>query len=416
MSLRLGPPGARSARAAVAFLALALLHDADPAPARAARSGTDLYTVDAPGKPWRALPALETAGQLSWAASGPGGARALLRVGYVGVSSADSAKALESLLAREKSGIRDDVDGRSGVERSSFESVSIPGASAGAGGLRWQGFRVSVNLRGKSSTSWRWAALHPRFPAVRRAFTLFYDETAPSGIQAPARVADARALAASVVPAGRGLAGPLEEAWLDSRAAAFAARIDSAQRLCWTHRPDGGSDREHVGYGRGLALEGDFYVLSSSVPADSLVDPAPAEYGAAFDRNGDGRLDLLVVNRGLQPFAGRVREPTVAIYADDDFNGRIDALVLEDLDRDDDHHVDARLFARDTDGDGRIDEARAFGAAAGRDSRKLPLEGGRVRVNRMDVASEMSDFVDILRAATQRLAELDRARAACPHP
>ena len=406
------------ARASVAVLALAfcllLLDDAAPARARPARAMTDAYTLVAPEKPWTAEKMLEPAGQLTFSAAGPGQAQALLRVSYTAVVPREPGRAIDDLLGREKAGIREDVDGRSGVERTSFEPDSMIGAASA--GLRWRGFRVSVNTSDKHNRAWRWVALHPQFPSVRRAFTLSYDESAPAGAQMPGRLAAARALAASVLPVGRGLAGPLDEAWLDARAAAFAARIDSAQRLCWSHRADGAFERDHVGYGRGLAIEGDFFVLSSSVPADSLVDPAPAEYGTAFDRNGDGRLDLILVNRGLQTFGEGVLQATVAVFADDDFDGRIDALVFEDLDGDADRRVDGRLLARDANGDGRVDDARSFRGATGADAPRLKVEAGRVRARRAGLPSETSDFVETFRMATQRLGELDRARAACIVP
>ncbi len=413
---------ADAARGTIAVAALALFLAAGAPPARAAkasaRSGTDAWTAVAPAKPWVAGAALEAAGQRTWSAPGPGAAHALLRVGYVGVLPSDPTRAVEDLLLREKAGIREELDDRGGVERSSFEADSM--LAPGPGGVRWHGFRVTVNAERLTATSWRWVALHPRFPTVRRAFTLAYDESSPRGGATPSRLNAARALAASVAPAGRGLAGPLDEAWLNARAAAFAARIDSAQRLCWTRRTDAASGREFVGYGRSLGLEGDFYVLSGSVPRDSLVDPAPAEYGAAFDRNADGRLDLLVVNRGLQPFAGRALEPTVAIFADDDFDGRVDGLLMEDADRDADRHVAARLVVRHVKVAGRVAEARAFGAtagAAGADKGdRLALKAGRVRARRIGIESDFSDYHEIFRTATQRLAELDRARAACPLP
>ncbi|MEO6462915.1 MAG: hypothetical protein ABIP29_07550 [Candidatus Eisenbacteria bacterium] len=408
-------PTMRTARGPLAVLALALFLGVTPAaPARAGKggAGTDAWTAASPAKPWLAGTVLEVAGQRTWTAAGPGAAQAMLRVGYVGVLPSDARRAVDDLLTREKAAIREEVDDRRQVERSSFEPDSM--IAAGPGGLRWHGFRVSVSDERVTGTSWRWVALHPRFPAARRAFTLAYDESAPRGGSAPARLNAARSRAASLAPAGRGLAGPLDEAWLDARAAAFAARIDSAQRLCWTRRADAASGREHVGYGRGLAIEGDFYVLSDAVPRDSVADPAPAEYGAAFDRNGDGRLDLLVVNRGLQPFAGRDRQPTVALYADDDFDGRVDALLVEDADRDADRHVDARLLVLDPDEDGRADQARAFSAGTAGAGDRVPLQGGRVRARRMGQAADASDFVEVFRTASLRLAELDRARAACP--
>jgi hypothetical protein len=376
-------------------------------------AATDAYRAQAPGKGWEPVSTLQPAGQLSWSAKGPGDARALLRLGYVGVLPADRARAVTTFLAQEQAAIRDELDARRDVTRGSFEADSM----AGPGGLRWHGFRVSLDANGVAATSWRWIALHPSFPARRRAFVLSYDESSPPGATRPDGLATARRLAASVVPAsGRGLAGPLGEAWLEARAAAFAARIDSAQRLCWRERPQAAQPRAYVGYGAGLALEGDFYSLGEVLPADSLVDAGPAEYGAVFDRNGDGRLDLLLVNRGLLPAGERVLQPMVAVYADEDFDGRIDALVLEDGDRDGDRQVDARLLVLDANQDGRADAATAFRAAAGAGGEALPLDQGRVRMRRAEVVSDTSDFVELFRTAGERLVELDRVRAACRKP
>jgi len=380
----------------------------------AAGAATDAYRVQPPGKGWDAVPTLQPAGQLAWSARGPGDAQALLRLGYVGVLPGDRALAVEAFLAREQAGIRDELDGRAGVTRGSFEPDSMVGNSAG---LRWHGFRVSVNANGRAATSWRWIALHPAFPARRRAFVLSYDESSTPGATRSDGLATARRLASSVTPsAGRGLAGPLGEAWLEARAAAFAARIDSAQRLCWSGRPQAALDQAHLGYGPGLALEGDFYSLGGVMPPDSLVDAGPAEYGAVFDRNGDGRLDLLLVNRGLLPTGDRVLQPMVAVYADENFDGRIDALLVEDGDRDGDRQVDARLIVHDANGDGRADAALAFGAFAGSGGEKLPLDPGGVQVRRAEVVSDHSDFVELFRTASERLTELDRVRAACKKP
>ena len=380
-----------------------------------AKSGdvvTDAWIATSPGKPWMPGPALESAGVRSWTATGPGETQAMLRVGYVAVLPGNPATALAELVRLEKAGIRLELDDRTQVEQSGFEADSM--LAGGPGQLDWRGFRVNVVTPRRGGSSWRWVALHPRFPAVRRAFTLAYDESYPREGTPPNRLAAARALAATVAPAGNGLAGPLSEAWLDARADAFAARIDSAQRLCWTSRPDAAPGREHVGYGRKLAGAGDFYLLTGTVPRDSLVDPAPAEYGVVFDRNGDGKLDLLVVNRGLHPFYGTEFEAIVAVYGDDDFDGKVDALVVEDADKDADQKVESRLLVKDADENGRIESAVSFTASAGKGVKVAVDDQGRAKIRRLGIASVTSDFAETLRSATIRLSELDRARTACP--
>jgi hypothetical protein len=379
---------------------------------RPASAATDAYRVASPPGPWQAASTLEPAGQLRWSAAGPGAAQASLRLDYEGLVATDRVHAVADWLRRAKAAIAAETEGRPGVQRSGFEPDSI--AAAGGGGLAWQGFRVTVQAGDRSGTSWRWIALHPRFPATRRAFVLSYDELSEPGAPSAGRLADVRRLAGTVAATGRGLGGPLAEAWLDARAAAFAARIDSAQRLCWRDRVDAEPGVRHLGFGPGLALEGDFYLLGPTIPADSVVDAAPSEYGAAFDRNRDGRLDLILVNRGLLPVGDRALQAMVAVYADEDFDGRIDALLLEDVDRDGDRRVDARLLVHDANGDGRADTAHTFlAAAASADAARLPIDSGRVRVRRVEAPSDPSDFMDLFRTASTRLAELERARAAC---
>lgn len=394
------------------LLALVALAVGTTTPALAKNDGkpaTDAWTATAPGKPWVAGPALETAGTRSWSATGPGDTQALLRVGYVGVLPGNANAVLQELVRVEKAGIRDELQDRTQVEQSAFEADSMVSPS----GLSWRGFRVNVVTPQRSGVSWRWVALHPRFPAVRRAFTLAYDESYPRDATPPNRLAAARALAGSITPTGQGLIGPLSEAWLDARADAFAARIDSSQRLCWTWRADAAPGREHVGIGRRLAGSGDFYLITGAVPPDSLVDPAPAEYGVVFDRNGDGRVDLLLVNRGLHPFQQEF-EPVVAVYGDEDFDGRIDAVVFEDVDRDDDRRIDGRLLVVDRDEDGRVDGAWTFDARASSGTKVAIDPQGRAKIRRLGIASAVSDFADPFRSATLRLAEIERGRASCP--
>ncbi len=383
-----------------------------PALAAPARAATDAYSVATPEKPWQRAPQLDAAGQLTWAA-GREGSQALLRVGYEGVVEDDPGLAMKGILDRARAGIRDELADRDGVERGGFEPDSMVSPS----GLRWRGFRVTVRTRGVVATVTRWVALHPAFPARRRAFLVSFDETAPPTAARSRREAEARACALSLAAAGRGLSGDLAEAWLDARAAAFAARIDSAQALCWSARPNAASGRAALAYGPGLVPGGDFFSLSELVPADSLADPAPAEYGVAFDRNADGRIDLWLLNRGLLPFSGRTMQPAVVVFADDDFDGIADGAILEEADRDGDGRVDARILVRDRDQDGRADEAHAFvDAATNPRGDRLSIDDGRVRVRRPEDSVGLFSISELFRDATSRRGELDRARARCAAP
>ena len=89
-------------------------------------------------------------------------------------------------------------------------------------------------------------------------------------------------------------------------------------------------------------------------------DAGSTEYGVAFDRNGDGRTDLLVLNQGIAQARGAIVLPIAAILADDDFDGRIDGCVVENGDSDADGRADHRLFITDRDHDGKVDHAVRF--------------------------------------------------------
>ncbi len=380
-------------------------------PARAAdapaRVATDAYAVDAPAKPWARAAGLEPAGQLSWSIGKPGQAQALLRVEYEGVLAPDRAAASAQLLRRARAAIRETLDGRNDVTRGEFQ----PDSMIFAGGLTWRGFAVELSTAAFRGVSWHWFAIHPDFPRRRTAFALVYEETVPLRSTPLDRLADARALARSLVEQGKGLDGDLADAWLDARAGAFAARIDSAQKLCWTTRPEGSRGASHLGYAVSAAGNGDFFQVTRAPGPDSLADAAPAEYGVTYDRNHDGRPDLVVVNRGVRPFTGHAQQPTVAIIADDDFDGVADASMVEDVDADGDDRVEARLRVESR-GVARTftDAMRQDGKDAGK---KVDVSKGVIAVRRVGLAAGRTDFTEVFRAAGPPFAELAAARAAC---
>jgi len=378
-------------------------HAAD-APVRVA---TDAYAVDAPSKPWLRDAGLAPAGQLSWSLGKPGQAQALLRVDYEGVLATDRTAAYSVLLRRARAGIRETLDDRNEVERSEFD----PDSMIIAGGLAWRGFRVEVSTASFRGISWHWYALHPDFPVRRTAFALVYEETAPLRTTPLNRLDDARAMARSLVEQGKGLDGDLADAWLDARAGAFAARIDSAQKLCWTTRPEGSRGASHLGYAASAAGDGDFFQITGAPARDSLADPAPSEYGVTFDRNHDGRPDLVVMNRGVRPFVGHAQQPTVAIIADDDFDGTADGAMVEDVDADGDGRVEARLRVQ------APGEARTFSDAmrhGGKDlGKKVEMSKGTLAIGRVGLPAGRTDFAQVFRSAGPPFVELAAARAAC---
>ena len=379
--------------------------------AHAGEAGTDAFTLKAPGGAWKRATQLDPPGRLSWATTDPKATSGQLRVSFDGVIPLDPRAAVAELLEREKNIIRLRSENTDGVERGEFVPDSLV-----SGGLHWYGFRVSIRTGQRVGAITRWVALHPDFPRRRRAFSLALDEETLSGAKAVPRLSDAMAVLRSVVPRGRGLGGGLAEAYLDARAATFAARIDSTTKLCWSHRgADVSPTRQWFGFGRGLALEGDFHQLTDIIPRDSVVDAASPDYGTVFDRNGDGKVDLIVLNRGLCAARGSVVIPITVVLADDDFDGHIDGSVLENGDADGDGRLDHRLIVLDTDHDGRPDRAISFtDAIADKSNKSLPVKNGVVSDRIVGNTVRLLDFSDPWHEANQRMPQVDQAKAACP--
>ncbi|MGH7726433.1 MAG: hypothetical protein ACREOU_13480 [Candidatus Eiseniibacteriota bacterium] len=404
---------ASNPRAIVRFALLsgALAVAGPVAPAEAAtKARTDAFTVEAPPNPWKRAPGLEIPGLLSWTYEDSKGASALLRLSFEAVpvgTHPDSA--MRDLLSVQRRGIAGQVDNREGMERGAFQPDSLR-----AGGLTWWGFRVHVKTDQQAGDSYRYFALHPEFPARRRAFLLSYDEYVPKNGSRPGRITDARKVAASLVPQGKGLAGNLEEAWLDGRVATIAARIDSAQRLCWSMRADAAPSSRFLGVGVDLALEGDFYELSDVIPRDSLVDAAALDYGSAFDRNDDGRYDLTFSSRGMQTTETGSLVVIVVAIADDDFDGKVDGCVVETGDADGNNRVDHRLLVRDTNRDGVPDRAIRFtDAISGPDAAPVKIDKGLVVDRLTESKADRMEFQHEWREATLLLAGLSAAGADC---
>jgi len=379
--------------------------------AHAGGAGTDAFTLNAPGSAWKRAAAMDPPGRLSWATSDPQATSGQLRVSFEGVIALDPRAAVAELLEREKNIIRFRSDRVDGVERGEFAADSLV-----SGNLRWYGFRVDIKTGQSVGTISRWVALHPDFPRRRRAFFLALDEETVPGARQASRIPDAMAALRSLVPRGAGFGGGLAEAYLDARAATFAARIDSTTRLCWSSRgADASPARAFVGIGRGLALEGDFHEFTDVIPRDSVVDAASADYGTVFDRNGDGKIDLIVLNRGICAARGSIVLPITVVLADDNFDGRIDGSVFENGDTDGDGRLDHRLIVLDTDHDGRPDRAVSFtDAIADKANKSVPVKLGVVSDRIVGNTVRLLDFSDPWREANARMPQVDQARSACP--
>jgi hypothetical protein len=371
---------------------------------------TDAFTVTAPKKPWVRPVQIDPPGQLSWLIGNPKVDAWQIRIAFDAVAPTEPRAAINALLTRERRLIRADVDENDKLSRGEFEPDSMA-----VGGLKWYGFRVALATPGRTGVSYRWIALHPDFPKRRRAFVLAFDEGGPKGRSVASRVKDARAVAASLVPHGVGLAGGIESAYLDARVATFAARIDSATKLCWSDRgPDASPLRNKLGIGIGMAIDGDFHEVSDIVPRDSLIDAAAAEYGTMFDRNGDGQPDVLVLNRGITPARGPIVLPAVVVLADDNFDGRVDSSVQENGDADGDGKADHRLLVIDSNHDGKPDRAVRFtDSIAQGTSQKSWIEGELVVDQIVGNPNTRLDFEVPWRGADREIEELGRARALC---
>jgi hypothetical protein len=379
--------------------------------AHAGEAATDAFSVKAPGGAWKRAAAMDPPGRLSWATTDPKATSGQLRVSFVGVIALDPRAAVSEVLEREKTIVRFRSENVDGVERGEFVADSLV-----SGNLHWYGFRVDIKTGERAGSVSRWVALHPDFPRRRRAYFLEIDEDTAPGARTVSRVPDALAVLRSLAPRGNGLAGGLAEAYIDARAATFAARIDSTTKLCWFSRgSDASPARAYFGIGRGLALEGDFHEITDRIPADSVVDAGSPDYGTVFDRNGDGKIDLIVLNRGLCAARGSVVLPIIVVLADDNFDGKVDGSVLENGDADGDGRLDHRLIVLDTDHDGRPDRAIRFTDAIGdKANQSASVKDGVVSDRIVGNTVRLLDFGDPWREANARMPQVDQARAACP--
>jgi hypothetical protein len=387
--------------------ALLLLAFALPAHA-ATKIATDAFEVSDPGKEWKRSETLDPPGRLTWNTTDIKKTHGQIRISFEGAPGETPRRAAARILDLEKARVREGERTSKNGERGTFEPDSIE-----AGGLHWVGFRVSLRAGPNTGAITRWVAIHPDFPRRKRAFVIALDEETNAGVRPFSREPDMRKTLISLAPHGNGILGGIATAALDARAAAFAAHLDTTTKLCWRDRPED-SRRGWLGLGRGIALEGDFWQISDFAPTDSVVDAASTDYGASFDRNGDGKVDLVLMNRGIIPVRGGMVLPFAAVLADDNFDGRIDGVVVENGDTDGDGRADHRILVEDTDHDGRPDRAlRYVDSMTEKAAKKLTIKDGIVTDRVVGSTATLIDFVPTWKSAEALMAEIDKSHASC---
>ena len=386
---------------------LLLLVLALPASA-ATKISTDAFEVSDPGKEWMRSTTLDSPGRLTWNTKDVKKTHGQLRVSFEGAPGDTPRRAAARILDLEKARVREGERQAKDAERGAFEADSLE-----AGGLHWVGFSTSIRAGSRTGGITRWVAIHPDFPRRKRAFVIALDEETPAGVRTVPRQADMKNVLISLAPRGNGIEGGIETAALDARAAAFAAHLDTTTKLCWRDRLDD-SRRAWLGLGRGIALEGDFWQISDFAPRDSVVDPASSDYGASFDRNADGKVDLILMNRGIIPVKGGMVLPFAAVMADDNFDGKVDGIVVENGDADGDGRAEHRILVEDVNRDGRPDRAlRYVDTITEKSAKKLPVKDGVVSDRVVGSTATLIDFVPTWKSAEALMAEIDQARASC---
>jgi len=154
--------------------------------------------------------------------------------------------------------------------------------------------------------------------------------------------------------------------------------------------------------------------VSDFAPVDSVVDAASPDYGAVFDRNADGKVDLILLNRGIIPVKGGMVLPFAAVMADDNFDGHVDGIVVENGDADGDGRAEHRILVEDTNHDGRPDQAlRYVDTITEKAAKKLPVKDGVVSDRVVGSTATLIDFVPTWKSAEALMAEIDKSRATC---
>jgi hypothetical protein len=143
-------------------------------------------------------------------------------------------------------------------------------------------------------------------------------------------------------------------------------------------------------------------------------DRSPGErFGKAFDRDGDGRFDLVFFSQGWARGVDGRDIRTFYVVADDDGDGRVDGVVLEDGNNDRDQLVDSGILAQDRAGTGEPDRAWVFDTDIAHPVRPVPHQGtvflhgqvSRPGAETLDLGRdfrEWSRYLDRLNRAAER--------------
>jgi hypothetical protein len=144
-------------------------------------------------------------------------------------------------------------------------------------------------------------------------------------------------------------------------------------------------------------------------------DRSPGErFGKAFDRDGDGRFDLAFFSQGWAKGLDQRDLRTFYVVADENGDGRVDAMVLEDGNNDRDLLVDSGIFVQDRAGKGEPDRAWVFDTDIAHPVRPIPHQGTvflHGLVSRP--GAETLDFGPDFRDWSRYLGWLNRAAAEC---
>ncbi len=197
--------------------------------------------------------------------------------------------------------------------------------------------------------------------------------------------------------------------YYDARARATHSPHDTTKAPCWVQLEDSVA----VGLQATRLPDVTFFSFRPHVPLPG--DRSPGErFGKAFDRDGDGRFDLVFFSQGWGKGQDQRDLHTFYTIADDDGDGRVDGLVDEDGDNDRDALIDHSIFVQDRARKGEPDRAWIFDTDIAHPVRPVPHAGpvfdftraSRPGTERTDLGAEFRDW-------TRYLGWLNRAAAEC---
>jgi hypothetical protein len=202
--------------------------------------------------------------------------------------------------------------------------------------------------------------------------------------------------------------------YYDARARAMHSPHDTTRATCWTQVEDSLA----IGL-QATRLPGvTFFSMRARAPAPGQREQGE-RFGKAFDRDGDGRFDLVYFSEGWGKGQDGRDLRTFYVAADDNGDGRVDGMVFEDGDNNRDALIDHSIFVQDRARKGEPDRAWVFDTDIGNPVRPLPHQGTVFLLTRTSrPGAESADFGAEFRTWNRYLAWLNRAAAACrgTHP